>query len=219
MPPRIFAGGDAMFRRFIVGVAAVSLIAGAAVLAQGKKNAPVKKNSEPKAAAAPAGPVLVFNFVRGLGSSKQVLGPVEIETFPAEAPKSVAHVADLVKSHFYNGIRVHFVSPTGALIQFGDPTSKDMTKKDQWGTGGSDKPVGVAEASMAKHKFERGIVGLAYRNGYDPKTADSQLVVIKGSNSAMNGKYAVIGKVLDDKSLKVVDKLEVGDRIESSSVK
>src|SRR5581483_10194870 len=100
-----------------------------------------------------------------------------------------------------------------------DPLSRDMTKKDQWGTGGSGKPVGVAEAGMAKHKFERGIVGLAYRNGYDAKTADSQLVVIKGSNSAMNGKYAVIGKIADDKSLKIVDKLEVGDRIESSSVK
>jgi cyclophilin family peptidyl-prolyl cis-trans isomerase len=193
-------------------------VAGTVVSGQ-TKSAPPKpapgKASAAKAAAAPAGPVLVFNFVRGIGANKKVLGTVEIETYPGDAPKSVEHIVNLTKARFYNGLRVHWA--TGSLIQFGDPASKDLTKKDIWGTGGSGKMVGVAEASLAKHKFERGIVGLAYRTDYDPKTADSQMFIIKGSNTAANGKYAVIGHVTA--GMDVVDKLEVTDRIETSSVK
>ena len=83
------------------------------------------------------------------------------------------------------------------MLQFGDPLTKDMTKKDMWGTGGSGKPVGEDETKMAKHKFVRGTVGLGYRQDFSPKTADSYIVIIKGANSAMDGKYAVLGKVSD----------------------
>jgi cyclophilin family peptidyl-prolyl cis-trans isomerase len=204
--------------RLVIGVAVVCLVAGSVVAGQ-QKSAPAKpapaKAPAAKAAAEPAGPVLVFNFVRGIGSNKKVIGTVEIETYPSEAPKSVEHVVGLVKARFYNGLRVHWATPS--LTQFGDPSSKDLTKKDVWGTGGSGKPVGVAEAKLAKHKFERGIVGLAYRTDYDPKTADSQVFIIKGANTAANGKYAVIGHV--SAGMDVVDKLEVADRIETATVK
>lgn len=201
--------------RSIVGLALAGLIAGSVALAQ-TKQAPAKAPAKAAAAkAAPAGPVMVFTFVRGIGANKQTLGTIEIETFPAEAPKSVEHVLELVKRRFYNGLRVHWSTP--ALIQFGDPASRDMTKRDLWGSGGSGKPVGVAEASLAKHKFERGIVGLAYRQEYDPKTADSQIFVMKGSNALANGKYAVLGRVIE--GIAVADKLEVGDRIETAVVK
>ena len=204
--------------RIIVGLALAGLIAGSVASAQGTKQAPAKapaKAAPAKAAAAPAGPSVAITFVRGLGSSKTNIGVVEIEFFPEDAPKSVAHVLDLFNKKFYNGLRVHW--STGSLVQFGDPASKDMTKRDMWGTGGSGRPVGVAEGNLAKHKFDRGIVGLAYRQEYDAKTADSQVFIIKGSNSAANGKYAVLGKVTT--GLAVVDKLEVGDRIESVVVK
>ena len=208
-----------LHRRIFVGLVVSGLIAGSVAFAQQAKapaKAPAKATAPAaKAGPAPAGPVLVFTFVRGLGSSKTNLGTVEIELFPADAPKSVAHIQDLIKARFYNGLRVHW--STGSLIQFGDPASKDMTKKDMWGTGGSGRPVGVAEGPLAKHKFDRGIVGLAYRQEYDAKTADSQIFVIKGSNSAANGKYAVLGKVTD--GMAIVDKLEVGDRIETAVCK
>lgn len=205
--------------RILIGLAlAGSLIVGSIALAQQAKQAPAKapaKGAAPSASAAPAGPVLAFTFVRGLGARKENLGVIEIEMYPADAPKSVEHVVNLVKNKFYAGLRVHWATPS--LLQFGDPNSKDMTKKDMWGTGGSGKPVGVAEAGLAKHKFDRGIVGLAYRQEYDAKTADSQMFIIKGSNSAANGRYAVLGKVTT--GLAIIDKLEVGDRIESAVVK
>src|SRR5262245_17863872 len=74
-----------------------------------------------------AGPVIVFDTLKG---------SFEMETYPNEAPKSVEHILALVRRNFYNGQRVHRVV-RGQLVQFGDPLSRDMTKKDYWGTGGS----------------------------------------------------------------------------------
>ena len=72
--------------------------------------------------AAAAGPVIVVETSRGV---------FEFETYPAEAPKTVARIVELVKQRFYNGMRVHRVVP-GFVIQWGDPQTRDMTKKDRW---------------------------------------------------------------------------------------
>src|SRR5881296_2706711 len=61
-------------------------------------------------------------------------GTFEIETYPNEAPKTVAHVVDLVKRGFYDGQRFHRVAP-GFVIQWGDPQSQDTTKEADWGRG------------------------------------------------------------------------------------
>ena len=54
------------------------------------------------------------------------------ETYPNEAPKTVEHILTLVRRSFYNGQRVHrFVA--GFVVQFGDPQTRDMTKRDLWG--------------------------------------------------------------------------------------
>ena len=46
-------------------------------------------------------------------------GTFEFETYPNEAPKTVAHVLALINKRFYNGQRVHRVVP-GFVMQFGD---------------------------------------------------------------------------------------------------
>ena len=186
--------------RFVVSLALTGLIAGTVLSGQQAKPAPAKAPAKAAAKTAePAGPVLVFEFAKG---------NVEIELSPSEAPKSVEHVMGLVRGNFYRGQRIWWSTP--ALLQFGDPLTKDMTKKDMWGTGGSGRPVGEDESKMAKHKFVRGVVGLGYRQDFSPKTADSYIIIIKGTNPNMDGKYAVIGKVTD--GMTVVDKLEVDVR-------
>jgi peptidyl-prolyl cis-trans isomerase B (cyclophilin B) len=195
--------------RFAVSLVLAGVIAGTAASGQQAKPAPAKTAKTPAKAAKtaePAGPVLVFEFAKG---------NVEIELSPSEAPKSVEHVLGLVRGNFYRGQRIWWSTP--ALIQFGDPLTKDMTKKDMWGTGGSGKPVGEDETKMAKHKFIRGVVGLGYRQDFSPKTADSYIIIIKGTNPNMDGKYAVIGKVSDGQA--VIDKLEVPDIIKNAYVK
>ena len=95
-----------------------------------------------------------------------------------------------------------------------------MTKSADWGTGGSGvgnrvRPVGVAETS--KRKFDRGSVGLAYRTGQPPVTADSQIFILRVPNPALDGKYALIGRVVT--GMDVVDKIARNDVVKQVSVK
>ena len=166
------------------------------------------------AAAAPrrspgAGPVIVFETTKG---------NFEIETYPNEAPKSVEHILTLVRRNFYNGLRVHRVVP-GFVVQFGDPATRDMTKRDRWGDGGSGRAIGVAEAS-AKRPHKLGAVALAHAG--DPRGADSQMyIALAGQESAqirnLEGDYTVFGQVIS--GMDIVQKLQVPDVIRRASVK
>jgi cyclophilin family peptidyl-prolyl cis-trans isomerase len=111
---------------------------------------------------------------------------------------------------------VHRVEPN-FVVQFGDPKTRDMTKRDSWGKttgGGSGKPVGVAEISKT-HLHTKGAVGLAHAG--DATQADSQIYVMLGDRASLNGKYAVIGHVIS--GLDVVQKLQVEDMIKKVSIR
>ena len=109
------------------------------------KPAPAKTPPAPPATPTPgAGPIVVVETVKGT---------FEFETYPNEAPRTVEHVLNLVKKGFYNGIRFHRVEP-GFVIQAGDPNTRDYTKKDIWGTGGSGTPVGVSELSRKHNRYD-----------------------------------------------------------------
>jgi len=152
---------------------------------------------------AAAGPVLVVETAKGT---------IEIELYPADAPKTVAHITALVKRNFYNGLRVHRVVPD-FVVQFGDPLTRDLTKKQLWGTGGSGRVVGVAETKRT-HKL--GAVAMAHAG--DPAKADSQMyVLLRTSATALDGKYAVFGQVTT--GMDVVQKIAVGDIIRRVTLK
>jgi peptidyl-prolyl cis-trans isomerase B (cyclophilin B) len=156
------------------------------------------------ARSATAGPILVIDTAKG---------SIEIQMFPAEAPKTVEHITALAKRNFYNGQRVHRVEP-GYVVQFGDPQTRDMTKRDRWGTGGSGKPIGLGESS-AKHKHVIGAVAMAHPG--DPKLADSQMYIMLGAAPKLDGGYTVFGQVIS--GMDVVRKLAVTDVIKKISVK
>jgi len=151
-----------------------------------------------------AGPLIVFETAKG---------SFEMETYPNEAPKSVEHILKLVKRNFYNGRRVHRVIP-GQLVQFGDPLSRDVSKRDYWGTGGSGSPIGVAEMDK-KRRHVVGAVALAHPG--DPRSADSQLYVMLMPQPKYDGKYTVIGRVIN--GMEVVQKLSELDVIRRATVK
>jgi cyclophilin family peptidyl-prolyl cis-trans isomerase len=152
-----------------------------------------------------AGPIVVVETMKGT---------FQFETYPNEAPKSVEHVLALVKRNFYNGHRVHRQVP-GFVMQFGDPFSRDMSKKDLWGTGGSFNIVGVAEPNP-KRTHVLGAVAMAYP-GRDPRQADSQIYVTLAPVHRLDGQYTVIGQVIA--GMDVVQKLVVPDVIRRVTVK
>jgi peptidyl-prolyl cis-trans isomerase B (cyclophilin B) len=137
-------------------------------------------------------------------------GTFAFETYPKEAPISVAHIVELVKSGFYDGQRVHR-AVSGFLVQFGDPQTRDLEKRYTWGRGAdasSGKPIGVAEIST-KHTNIAFAVGLAHMG--EPAKADSQLYILLDARSELDGQYAVIGQVVEGQD--VPARLQVGDQI------
>jgi peptidyl-prolyl cis-trans isomerase B (cyclophilin B) len=163
----------------------------------------------PAPAAAPkpspgAGPIIVFDTVKG---------SFEVETYPNEAPKTVEHILELVKRNFYNGLRVHRYEP-GFVVQWGDPQTRDMTKRDRWGTGGSGKAIGVSEVSP-KRTHQIGAVAAAYAG--DPRMADSQIYVVLSPQPQLNKGYTVFGQVIS--GMAVVNQLRINDVIKRATVK
>ena len=198
-------------RRWIVVLAVVVLGMAGIVAAQGqgrgRATAPGQQKTPPVAEAKPspgAGPVIAFETVKGT---------FEVETYPNEAPKSVEHILTLARRNFYNGLRVHR-QVRGQLVQFGDPQSRDMSRRDYWGSGGSGKSIGVAEMNP-KRKHLVGSVALAHSG--DPRLADSQLYVMLIPQPKYDKNYTVIGRVIA--GMDVVQKLQETDIIRRATVR
>jgi peptidyl-prolyl cis-trans isomerase B (cyclophilin B) len=174
-------------------------VAGVALLAAGALNLRVSGQT-------PA-PVIVVETTKGTFT---------IETFPKEAPLTVAHIVDLVKRGFYDGQRVHRAIP-GFVVQFGDPQTRDLSKRALWGRGAaaaSGTPIGASEISKKRLHVE-GAVGVSHMG--DPKKADSQIYITLRKRPDLDGQYAVFGHVVEGGDVPEV--LEVGDLIVRVSVK
>lgn len=152
-----------------------------------------------------AGPVIVLETEKGI---------IEFETYPEEAPKTVAAILALVERNFYNGMRFHRAEPN-FLVQIGDPQSRNMLMHEWWGRAGSGKPIGVAEITK-KRSHVRGAVAMAYA-GTDPRRAESQFYILLKPAPQLNAKYTVFGKVI--KGMEVADKIKRSDILKKAYVK
>ena len=141
-------------------------------------------------------------------------GVIEFETYPEEAPKTVARVLELVKKGFYNGQRFHRAEPN-FLVQIGDPQSRNVTMQEWWGRSGTGKPIGVAEITK-KRRHVRGAVAMAYP-GSDPRAADCQFYIVLKARPELDAKYTVFGKVIN--GLDVIDKIRRSDILRKASVR
>lgn len=143
-------------------------------------------------------------------------GTILIRTFPDKAPKTVAHIVDLVKKNFYNAQRIHRVVK-GQLVQWGDKMSRDMTYREWWGRspgGSSGNPIGVAEFTKGL-RHTAGSVSMAHAG--NPALADSQIFICLAPMPSLDGKHVIFGEVTE--GLDVVRKLVVTDRLKRVTVK
>jgi peptidyl-prolyl cis-trans isomerase B (cyclophilin B) len=148
-----------------------------------------------------ASPVIVVETVKGTFA---------FQTFPVEAPKTVAHITALARRGFYDGQRVHR-AVRGFVVQFGDPQTKDVTRRDVWGLGAaasSGTPVGIAEIT-ALRTHSAGAVGLAHMG--EPAQGDSQIYITIAPRHDLDGKYSVFGQVIEGGQVPAA--LQVGDEI------
>jgi peptidyl-prolyl cis-trans isomerase B (cyclophilin B) len=119
-------------------------------------------------------------------------GPIEIELFDDDAPKTVENFKKLANDGFYNGVIFHRVIPD-FMIQGGDPTGT--------GTGG---PGYQFEDEFNDHKVERGALAMANAG---PNTNGSQFFIVTAEATPwLDGKHTVFGKVTS--GMDVVDTIE-----------
>lgn len=152
-----------------------------------------------------AGPIVVLETAKGT---------IEVETYPEEAPKTVARVIELVKKNFYNGQRFHRAEPK-FVVQIGDPQTRNMQLQEWWGRSGFGKPIGVSEITK-KRRHLRGAVAMAYA-GTDPRAADSQFYITLRNAPELDAKYTVWGRVIS--GMAAADRIERGDILKKASVK
>src|SRR6266699_979824 len=118
-------------------------------------------------------------------------GPIEIELFDDDAPKTVENFTKLARKGFYDGVIFHRVI-RDFMIQGGDPT----------GTG-SGGPGYTFEDEINDHKIVRGALAMANAG---PDTNGSQFfVVTTGAAPWLDGKHTVFGRVTE--GMDVVDKI------------
>jgi len=122
-------------------------------------------------------------------------GPIAIELYPDDAPKTVANFEKLAGDGFYDGVIFHRVIPD-FMIQGGDPT----------GTG-SGGPGYTFEDEFNERKVARGALAMANAG---PNTNGSQFFIVTADACPwLDGKHTVFGQVTD--GMDVVDAISALD--------
>jgi peptidylprolyl isomerase len=142
----------------------------------------------------------------------QANGKIVIDLDMDHAPNHAARLIDLAQKGAYDGVVFHrvidgFMAQTGD-VQFGR-AGGDLS---QAGMGGSDLPD--LKAEFSQEPFIRGTVGMARSS--DPDSANSQFFIMFAPSDNLNGKYTVVGHVVE--GMDVVDKIKKGDEIANGTV-
>ncbi len=123
-------------------------------------------------------------------------GPVEIELFSDDAPKTVENFTKLAREGFYDGLTFHRVIPD-FMIQAGCPRGD--------GTGG---PGYTFEDEFNEHQVVRGALAMANAG---PNTNGSQFFIVTADAcSWLDGKHTVFGQVVGGQD--IVDRISLVDR-------
>ncbi len=124
-----------------------------------------------------------------LATMRTSAGPIRLELFEEDAPKTVGNFKKLAQDGFYDGVIFHRVIKD-FMIQGGDPTGT--------GTGG---PGYRFPDERVNRRYERGIVAMANAG---PNTNGSQFFICHGRNAeSLPPNYTIFGRVTE--GLDVVD--------------
>ena len=123
-------------------------------------------------------------------------GPIGLELFDTEAPKTVENFVKLSRDGFYDGVVFHRVIP-GFMAQGGDPTGTGM--------GGSKLPDLPQEFNAEPHV--RGVCSMA--RAQNPNSANSQFFICFDDARFLDRQYTVWGQVIE--GMENVDALPKGE--------
>ncbi len=131
---------------------------------------------------------------------KTNLGDIKVKFYNEASPLTVNNFLNLAKDGFYDNTRFHRVI-NDFMIQGGDPNSKDLSKKNLWGTG--DPGYKFAD-EFNNEKLIRGSLAMANSG---PDTNGSQFFIVTAEATPwLDGKHTNFGEITS--GMDVVEKIE-----------
>ena len=127
-------------------------------------------------------------------------GTIKAELYPEKAPKTVENFLKLVEEGFFTGLIFHRVIK-GFMIQ-GGGMNEQFIEKDTPAIKGEFAMNGFAGNDL---KHTRGTLSMARTSA--PNSASSQFFIMHMNAPHLDGAYAAFGRVTDEESLAVVDKI------------
>jgi cyclophilin family peptidyl-prolyl cis-trans isomerase len=150
--------------------------------------------------------VLLLLIINGCGTMENTkvkietnMGEMEFELYDSQAPITTGNFKKLINEGFYDGVRFHRVIKD-FMIQTGDPLSKDVSKQDMWGTGGSDN-IKDEFVSTLRHS-KKGLLSMANSG---PNTGSSQFFITLIPTPWLDDKHAIFGELISGEE--VLDKI------------
>jgi peptidyl-prolyl cis-trans isomerase B (cyclophilin B) len=134
-------------------------------------------------------------------------GPIRLNLFEKDAPKTVQNFVDLAKKGFYDGTAFHRVI-ANFMIQGGDPHSK-TPGHPLIGQGGPGYRI-PCETAGNPNKHTPGTLSMAHA-GKD--TGGSQFFITHKATPHLDGVHTVFGRVVGPEDQKVVNAIAQGDKI------
>lgn len=127
-------------------------------------------------------------------------GKINAELYPDKAPKTVENFLSLLRRGFFDGLIFHRVIE-GFMIQ-GGGYDENMCERDAESIVGEFAANGFPQNDL---RHTRGTLSMARTNR--PNSASSQFFIMHKDAPHLDGEYAAFGRVTDDESLAVVDKI------------
>lgn len=126
------------------------------------------------------------------------LGEIQFETYPADAPETVANFIKLANEGYYDGLIFHRVID-GFMIQGGDPNcSPELSKRPATGPCGTGGPGYQfkdelnPETTSYQAGYQKGVVAMANAG---PNTNGSQFFIML-QDTPLPHDYTIFGKVI-----------------------
>src|SRR3954466_13327982 len=170
--------------------AAVCIVAVAVSSLSAQRRGPPAPPPQKSAPAAPfTTPLSVADMTGKQAVVTTAAGTIVIDLRPDLAPNHVGYFMKLAREHAYDGTTFHRIIRM-AIVQGGDPLSKDPAKTSLYGTGG----LGMLKAEFSAEHASRGAVAAVLQ----PNKADSagsQFFICVSDQLALNGKYTIFGRV------------------------
>ena len=135
-------------------------------------------------------------------------GSFVIALRPDLAPRHVRHFVKTARTGGYDGTLFHRLVPK-AILQGGDPLSRDPKRASLHGTGG----LGLLKSEFSSAPMVRGSVAAVLRPR-DPNSGGSQFFICLFDQPSLTGKFTIFGEVKEGMELvdKIADVPVVGER-------